>query len=162
MSINNLLKPNNYDVQVGSISMNGGNELTDYKIGSFNWNYTITNNTATGSIPVRYVKIGQLVTLFLREVEIIVTNPGIIILSGLPTILNPEASFGAGGDFAEFSLLYINGSLLYKSDIIISVSGPGVSLSYSGRIVSNNDASNDLAADAYTIQQTTFSYISAN
>lgn len=162
MSINNLLKANNYDIQVGTLSMNGGNQMSSYLEGSFDLNYVISNNAATGAFSIDYVKVGKLVTLAIKEESITTASGGYFTLSGLPSVLNPKKVSGPGPtfDLVEFPALYIKSSdSKYYDDWIFYVVGPFYGGPDSGYIVSNDVNASDIPAGTYTFQQQTFSYI---
>lgn len=176
MSISNLLKINNYTINAQAIKLTGRTSsptpLDDYSVGQFEFLYTTSGDSNTGVIPASYVKVGRMVTLVIKNSNFVITNPGYVILSGMPALLNPEQAQNGGFDIVNFPMYYLQatGNYTRKLDMDFSIQGPvyasplpnAAYITPADIFASGPPDGAVFAPGSYVLQQTSYSYIAAN
>lgn len=170
MSIQNLLQDNNYNIKAGSISFDNQQQLNDYREGELSLTWTTTNDANTGTFVFKYVKIGKLLTLTIKNGNFVITTPGQLVMANIPSIMYPAKPTG-GFDTVNFPMYYLQASGNYtrKLDMCLIINGPEyndpdppsayIQPADVFNVFPNPSA---FAAGSYVLQQTNYTYITAN
>lgn len=170
MSLSNILRENNLELHAESIVLGGSSSsLNDYQEGEFNVTWTTTNDANTGTFTFKYVKVGKLLTLIIKNGNFVITTPGQVQFD-IPEVMYP-AKPTTGFDIVTLPMMYLQaaGNYTRKLDMVITINGPEFNDPDPPRayiqpadifnVVPNPST---FAAGSYVLQQMSYTYLAAN